>query len=113
MKTATVETRLPPNPTTKGETMTSSNTTNLKGETMSNYKLSATYLDGDIRCHCERSYALGEYAASVWHSRFAAEDIAEELREDVGDVVHDSVEYEVINTDEAENMDRFNTRLQH
>jgi len=60
------------------------------------YMLIATYLDNDQRCFANRPYALGEYADATFDSAEEAEGIADDLRDDVGTVVDDSVEYEVV-----------------
>ena len=60
------------------------------------YTLNATYLDNGRRCVCDRGYALGQYADTTWDSVEAAEDVADDLRSDVGTVVDASVEYEVV-----------------
>jgi hypothetical protein len=60
------------------------------------YMLIATHLDNDQRCFANRPYALGEYAATTFDSAAEAEEIADVLRDDVGTVVDESVEYEVI-----------------
>ena len=63
-----------------------------KGETMK-YQIVATYVQNGQELLCDRPYALGEYANQTWDDRKDAEAIAEELREDVGTVVDDSVVY--------------------
>lgn len=45
---------------------------------------------------CDRHYALGQYVDQVWNSKEAAEEVAEELRNDIGTVVDNSVEYRVV-----------------
>ena len=60
------------------------------------YTIVATYLDNGRRCVCDRGYALGQYADTTWDSVEAAEDVADDLRSDVGTVVDASVEYEVV-----------------
>ena len=59
------------------------------------YRLSATYIEGGQELLCDRHYALGDYAGRTFASREAAEKAAEELREDVGDVIDASVKYYV------------------
>ena len=59
------------------------------------YTITATYNDNGQRCVCDRHYALGQYADATFASREAAEEVADELRDDVGSVVDASVEYEV------------------
>lgn len=59
------------------------------------YRITATYDDHGNEILADRYYALGQYADQTWESREEAEEVAEELREDVGDVVDASVRYYV------------------
>ncbi len=68
---------------------------------MTNYKLSATYLDGTTRCFADRAYAMGDNADKVWDNENDAWNAAAWLRKDVGTIVDESIEYEVIETDES------------
>ena len=73
--------------------------TNQGTETMI-YKITATTPDSNgTRVHCDSDYALGQYARMTWSMIDDAEKIADELREDVGDVVDESVEYEISEAD--------------
>ena len=63
---------------------------------MTTYRIAATYDANGQRCVCDRHYALGQYADATFASREAAEEVADDLREDVGSVVDGSVQYEVV-----------------
>ena len=63
---------------------------------MTTYTIIATHDDNGQRCLCDRSYALGDYADQTWTDRSEADAVADYLRSDVGDVVDETVEYEVV-----------------
>lgn len=64
--------------------------------TKTTYRITATYDDNGNRCHCDRAYALGEHANATFATREEAQNIVDDLRQDVGDVVDASVEYEIV-----------------
>jgi len=59
------------------------------------YRIAATYEENGTELVANRDYAMGQYADQVWATSEDAEEIADELREDVGSVVHASVRYYV------------------
>lgn len=66
---------------------------------MARYTINAYCDDNGNTVHADRSYALGQYADTTWTDRDEAEAVANELRADVGDVVDESVTYEVVETE--------------
>lgn len=60
------------------------------------FKINAYEIDCNVEIVSDRAYAMGEFADTRWESKAAAEEKAEELREDVGKVVDASVTYEVV-----------------
>lgn len=64
---------------------------------MTKYTITATYADASgTRLAADRHYALGDYACTVFDSQEEAEEIADQLRSDVGDVVDETIKYEVV-----------------
>jgi hypothetical protein len=61
------------------------------------YIISATYEDmNGVRCVCNPDYALGEYADTIFDSIIDAQNVINDLREDIGTVVDSSIEYNVV-----------------
>ena len=60
------------------------------------YKIIATYEENGTELLADSNYALGQYAGQTWESRADAQAVADELAEDVGTVVDETVKYEVV-----------------
>ena len=67
---------------------------------MTRYRITATYDECGQRSVADADYAMGQYARVTFASADEAEEIADDLRSDVGDVVDASVEYEVVEADD-------------